>query len=565
MERISVPAKMSKLNLNCMFFEIILSMKGSSFRARSSSLAEICNVNNIRPEATSKKSYDNAIQRLIPKIKDALKGTNKHLGEILQDESGQLVFSVKDIVYNDTSSQLQQNTQINSFPSEITEFFKNLSMYIPINNIRQSIDTTSESNFIANSSDTVNTTETLKFSNICIEWLQYLLERTKKNYNDEDYLSPGTLEDYNKNLRKYIFIYLDEHPEYDNINSFSEKCIDEILNNINCRTTRRILLQCLKSIFDFAKQHSYITSNPIAMKKQKRKKKVKKDYDFIEEENRTKWINYMLEDIYSKELVDSDAPLAFLCTLLHGNRPEETCGTKWIDFNFKENDYHIQNAYKNLPIYDETSMKRIGWKKGDGPLKTPESDRHLSLDLLFKQLLLEHRLKQIQKYRALGKKWSINEYVFHNSSGTPFTPDILSKNFKKFIIRHNLPNIVIYGLRHSFATHCRNLGVKPEVLAKLMGHTEYQTTQKYYIHISQKQKHEALQKVQQQDFNHYFEKKNQHFEYLQNKINTCSKTVSNLQQVQQEDMSYYLQLNDTTMGILKNIIIKINEKQNFTI
>ena len=44
MEKISIKPKMSKINLNCMSFEIKLSMKGDIFRARSSSLAKIANV-----------------------------------------------------------------------------------------------------------------------------------------------------------------------------------------------------------------------------------------------------------------------------------------------------------------------------------------------------------------------------------------------------------------------------------------------------------------------------------------------------------------------------------------
>lgn len=56
-------------------------------------------------------------------------------------------------------------------------------------------------------------------------------------------------------------------------------------------------------------------------------------------------------------------------------------------------------------------MKRIGWTTDDGPLKTPESDRTLSLDLLLKKLLLEHRENQKEQFRNLKKKWSENEYV----------------------------------------------------------------------------------------------------------------------------------------------------------
>ncbi len=41
--------------------------------------------------------------------------------------------------------------------------------------------------------------------------------------------------------------------------------------------------------------------------------------------------------------------------------------------------------------------------------------------------------------------------------------------------------------------------MEPEVLAKLMGHTEYETTQKYYIHISKQRKVDALMRVQEKE------------------------------------------------------------------
>lgn len=41
--------------------------------------------------------------------------------------------------------------------------------------------------------------------------------------------------------------------------------------------------------------------------------------------------------------------------------------------------------------------------------------------------------------------------------------------------------------------------MEPEVLAKLMGHTEYETTQKYYIHVSKKRKVDALMRIQEKE------------------------------------------------------------------
>lgn len=48
--------------------------------------------------------------------------------------------------------------------------------------------------------------------------------------------------------------------------------------------------------------------------------------------------------------------------------------------------------------------------------------------------------------------------------------------------------------------------------------------------------------------------------HLQNNVTQYNKNVSNLHQVQDEDMQQYLQLNDDTLGILKNFMLTVNEK-----
>ena len=111
MEKLIATPKMSKIDLNKMCFKILLSMKGDKFRARSEILSQIPNIANKRPEATSTKSYSDAVQKLIPKIKDSLKNTDKKLGEIYQDENGNIVFCVHNIVYteHDTTNYYNSN------------------------------------------------------------------------------------------------------------------------------------------------------------------------------------------------------------------------------------------------------------------------------------------------------------------------------------------------------------------------------------------------------------------------------------------------------------------------
>lgn len=48
--------------------------------------------------------------------------------------------------------------------------------------------------------------------------------------------------------------------------------------------------------------------------------------------------------------------------------------------------------------------------------------------------------------------------------------------------------MTIYGFRHSFATLMSEKGMDKEVLRELMGHAEFETTDFYYIHVSEERK-----------------------------------------------------------------------------
>ena len=53
----------------------------------------------------------------------------------------------------------------------------------------------------------------------------------------------------------------------------------------------------------------------------------------------------------------------------------------------------------------------------------------------------------------------------------------------------------IRGLRHFFATHCVEAGVKPKALAKIMGHEDFRTTMKFYVDASDLMLEEAYDKM----------------------------------------------------------------------
>lgn len=54
--------------------------------------------------------------------------------------------------------------------------------------------------------------------------------------------------------------------------------------------------------------------------------------------------------------------------------------------------------------------------------------------------------------------------------------------------------MTVYGFRHSFATLMSENGMDKEVLREIMGHADFETTEFYYIFISDKRKKEEFKK-----------------------------------------------------------------------
>ena len=55
--------------------------------------------------------------------------------------------------------------------------------------------------------------------------------------------------------------------------------------------------------------------------------------------------------------------------------------------------------------------------------------------------------------------------------------------------------MTVYGFRHSFATLMSENGINKEVLREIMGHADFETTDFYYIFISDKRKKKSLKRL----------------------------------------------------------------------
>ena len=85
------------------------------------------------------------------------------------------------------------------------------------------------------------------------------------------------------------------------------------------------------------------------------------------------------------------------------------------------------------------------------------------------------------KFVKLLKKWrqkTKSEYVL----GRKFTPERLSKLFKKYTRLAGMKDVSLHTLRHTYASHLAMAGVDLYTIAKLLGHSDVSTTQ-IYAHL----------------------------------------------------------------------------------
>ena len=79
--------------------------------------------------------------------------------------------------------------------------------------------------------------------------------------------------------------------------------------------------------------------------------------------------------------------------------------------------------------------------------------------------------------------------VFH-----PFYPDTVSHRFKAISRECGIEDVHFHNLRHSAATQMIESGVIGDVVQRILGHTDYRTTQ-IYVNLSQATLAEEMKKL----------------------------------------------------------------------
>jgi integrase len=143
-----------------------------------------------------------------------------------------------------------------------------------------------------------------------------------------------------------------------------------------------------------------------------------------------------------------------------GLRPSEALALRWADVDTTARTLRVEHA--------------VGLGGQIKPTKT-ESVRTVRLSLPLTEALSGW-------HRHVLRRPESSEYVFPSRTGTLLSAKRVGRQFRALLRLAGLPPFKLYDLRHSFASHLLDQGVKITDVAKLLGHAKPRTTLAFYAH-----------------------------------------------------------------------------------
>ena len=330
----------------------------------------------------------------------------------------------------------------------------------------------------------------ISFADFSVMWLNYKKELI--NPSTGKTVSPKTIESYAFTLRKYI---IQDFSTY-TVPQMTKEVIEKYINDIRKRTPRmaKDIFLMIRQVLNYAVKKGLIEKVPeFELKFPKKKRSKKKKLIYIPAERQNLWLDILEED-------GRDFCKLFATLLQTGMRPEEGCGLLLSNISFDRDMVYVGNAHKEITLYDY-NFNIIGHESVDDGLKTDESYREIPMNGRLKKMLEDIYNERRELRISQNKKFEPEkEYAFLNTEGGPFLPERLDKKLKSIMHKYNLEHMTVYGFRHSFATLMSENGMDKEVLREIMGHADFETTDFYYIFISDKRKKEELMKAHKNAF-----------------------------------------------------------------
>lgn len=262
-----------------------------------------------------------------------------------------------------------------------------------------------------------------------------------------------------------------------------QKLYNDLYKQKYSKNTLELTSVVLSGMFKQAVKNKVIKENPVLLAT------LPKLYEESESRVMTLEEQYLfMEHSKKSKLYD-----LFELALSTGMRSGELRGLEWNDIDFKNKIIHITG----------TLVDYGGQFRKDSP-KTFSSKRDIPMIESVYQLLVRHRSEQSNWILLMDSEWTplegLENLVFTNDVGKPLNRNRLKIELDKILkyihtIDSDFEPIHPHTFRHTFATRCVEMGVPPQVLKALLGHSKLSTTMDLYAHVLQDTKATEIEKI----------------------------------------------------------------------
>lgn len=154
--------------------------------------------------------------------------------------------------------------------------------------------------------------------------------------------------------------------------------------------------------------------------------------------------------------------------IMTGARRGELVALKFSDVDYNAETITIERAAVKVP-------------KKPVELKPPKDyeTRLVTIDKNCVDLIKKLKEEKDRNAELLGSQWHGEDWLFTQWNGEMMNPHTPTKQFSKFLKRHNLQHRKLHSLRHTSATLMLYGGVSIKQVQRRLGHGDIETTNKY--------------------------------------------------------------------------------------
>jgi integrase len=181
---------------------------------------------------------------------------------------------------------------------------------------------------------------------------------------------------------------------------------------------------------------------------------------------------------------DDRMGLMFRVMVLSGCRRSELAGFRWSWADLEVPYRDPESGQERLGAV--LTVRRIilqfgGQLHEETTAKSRAGDRLVFLDADTADLLREHRKTQMKaRLAAPPDAWEDHDLVFCREDGTPWSPDLVSKRFRKLAVRAGLPPVKLHeGGRHTGNSLMYDAEVRQDIVMRQVGHASAEISQRY--------------------------------------------------------------------------------------